>query len=229
MDITNLDAFAPKPKSQPKNLNTIFEIKGVMEPVKVDKITDTVPTTNTELTAVDTINLPLSSIPIENTDKNELKEVPQTTITKNEQGLANPLNKPVIDLYILSRNCTEYITLNEQSRNLELQINSKLLIDREKHKRTYIHNLLRDIGTEDVEIEAKYFIFKDKLIKDYHLYLETEDKLVIDKFINTGFVTLTKPGKIEILRIDSQPYYNHDYCDECIFTKICQRRKLEEN
>jgi hypothetical protein len=201
MDITNLEAFAPKPKTHVKEKVNSFIIKSDFEQKE----------SNTSgLVAVDTITLP-------EVNKDKLVES------------AKIVNKPVIDLYILSRNCTEYIILNEQSNNLELQVNSKLLIDRERHKRTYIKNLLHDIGNEEVEIEAKYFIFKDKLIKDYHLYLETEDKLVIDKFINTGFITLTKPAKIEILRIDAQPYYNHDYCNDCIFTKICQRRKLEKN
>jgi hypothetical protein len=206
MDIKNLDAFKPRTK--------VMDQVEVVKDVEVVKIEPT-----PELLEPDPIY----------------------------QEPSIPSTLPVIDQYVYSRNCSEYIKFEISPNRVDILngIEAMLRI-KEKEYRKYLASIKNAFKVLPIElvpiyIETKSFIVADTLWPGFNtdiiggsdlvtdnLILEYSDKLRLDN-IRTFKIIKTAPSNIRSGHSTIKPYYNHNYCNECVYTKICQRRALEKN
>lgn len=219
MDINNLEAFAPKPKTQASpgtSLNSVPK-DSLSEPISISTIK--VQTNSdgvfypTEFSCYG--NIEISSDPI----------IPNPG---NGDG-TNVTIKPVIDLYILSKNCSEYILLNEEYK----QFNNidKLSNVLEIAKRSYFRLLSDSMGLalsiSKIEFETPSYIFRDYIWDDYNLDFDTKEIILIDKFFTYIKNKEIIQNNFIILKTDTKdPFYNLNYCNLCTFKKICPRSSL---
>lgn len=215
MDINNLEAFAPRPKiSASPGVNiTSIQKDSLSEPISIS--TTKVQTNSdgaffpTEFSCYGNIEIAPDPIP--------------------EPGTLDQSIKPIIDLYILSKNCTEYILLNEEYKQLNNV--DKLTNTLEIAKRSYFRSLSDSMGIalsiNKIEFETPTYIFRDFIWDDYFLDYDTTETILIDKFFTYIKNKETIQNTFIILKTDMKdPFYNLSYCSSCTFRKICQRSSL---
>lgn len=208
MDIKNLDAYKPKVKAQAVDVKPIE----VATPVTVEP---------------------------------EVAADPE----QEPQEILNHL--PIIDQYVYSRNCTEYIQFEISPNRVDILngIEARLRI-KEKEYRRYLASIKKAVKVLPIElvpiyIETKSYIVVDTLWPGFstdiigggdlvtaNLVIDYGDKLQLDnvksfKIIKTALSNI-RSGHSTV-KPAAKPYYNHNYCNECVYTKICQRRALEKN
>jgi hypothetical protein len=204
MDIKNLDAFKPRTKVMDR-----------VEVVEAVEVVDAEPTP--ELLEPDPI--------------------------RQEPSIPN--NLPVINQYVYSRNCSEYIKFEISPNRVDILngIEARLRI-KEKEYRKYLTSIKNAVKILPIElvpiyIETKSYIVIDTLWSGFNtdiiggsdlvtdnLILEYSDKLQLD---NIKSFKIIKTAGVSVMAKTIKPYYNHNYCNECVYTKICQRRALEKN
>lgn len=233
LDIANLDSFAPKAKAKKQlEQSARIEIQQLTpEQIKKPKIKDEDTFYPTEFRSYGEIVLPVPDIPpIDNGE------------TDTSLPPSNQIEKPIIDLFVLLKNCSEYIILNEQYQQSLIQYPDLPIIDRYSYiMETANHNYFRYIQEEmrkslnltKIEFETDTYIFRDYVWDNYILDFNTNEIMLINVFFN-----FIKDKKIDttnfvILQTDKatmeKPVLNHLYCNKCAFKNICQRRALEEN
>ncbi len=223
MDINNLEAFAPKQKVNPGSPGTksnSVSKTSLSEPISID---GTLPNTTKIVTNSDG-----AFFPTEFSCYGSIEITPSSNPAPESPSI---IDKPIIDLYILSKNCNEYINLNEEYKqfcNID-----KLTNVLEIAKRSYFKSLASSTGNilniSMIEFETPSYIFRDFIWDDYFLDYDTKELILIDKFFT--YVKTTDPkvdlSKFIVLKTDKKdPFYNLNYCSLCTFKKICQRSSL---
>ena len=237
MDINNLEAFQPKSKPKKKLESTARIELTQLKPDQIQK-----PRTDTDS----------PFYPTEFKSYGEV-HIPDTTIPEPDTGEPDPIDptptepeiqKPIIDLFQLIKNCSEYIKLFEDYNNALLLNPDTPIIDRYSHIQLMsAHNYFKSIQNEmskpvnldltKIEFETNTYIFRDFIWDNYVLDFRTDETLLINVFFDYIKDKSIDTSKFVILATDKAtpdlPVLNHNYCSRCHFKNICQRRALEEN
>lgn len=148
-------------------------------------------------------------------------------------------SKPIIDLYVLSKNCTEYINHNLNYTNMLNQNNVLNIIDKnsniiEQETRNFIKSIQRRFADlyeiEELVFETPRFIFKDYIWQNYDLYFPEFIRYNLLSNLLLSYISIPTQTNfyrfINITQINKQTYYNIKYCNFCTFKEICQRRHI---
>jgi hypothetical protein len=215
VDINNLEAFAPKPKGKASPGTSLKSIPkdSLSEPISIS--TTKVQTNSdgvfypTEFSCYGNIEIAPDPVP-------------------SDQGTPDEAI-PVIDLYILSKNCSEYIILNEeykQFNNID-KLSNVLEIAKRSYFRSLSDSMGIALGISKIEFITPSYIFRDYIWDDYNLDFDTKEIILIDKFFTYVKNKEIIQNNFIILKTDTKdPFYNLSYCSLCTFRKICTRSSL---